>query len=158
MKQSYWKQYYVLETDADEIERNVQRTTFPSCGKQFELIYFEEGKNAPTILISQGSGGHAYVFAELGYHMHLRGYNVFIMPKHGGVTIGELMSRHKDALEHIATHWNERIGVFAEGLGGFVVFYLALTQSPMKSIEKLFCKAKAPLRGEKSSFLLENCS
>ena len=64
MKQSYWKQYYVLETDADEIERHLQRTTFPSGGKQFELIYFEEGKNAPTILISQGSGGHAYVFAE----------------------------------------------------------------------------------------------
>ncbi len=56
MKQSYWKQYYVLETDADEIERHLQRTTFPSGGKQFELIYFEEGKNAPTILISQGVG------------------------------------------------------------------------------------------------------
>ncbi len=28
----------------------------------------------------------------------------------------------------------DRIGVFAEGLGGFVVFYLALTQSPMKSV------------------------
>ncbi len=54
MKQSYWKQYYVLETDADEIERHLQRTTFRSGGTQFELIYFEEGKNAPTILISQG--------------------------------------------------------------------------------------------------------
>ncbi len=32
------------------------------------------------------------------------------------------------------THWNDRIGVFAERLGGFVVFYLALTQSPMKSV------------------------
>ena len=103
MKHSYWKQHYVLETDADEIERHLQRTTFPSGGKQFELIYFEAGKNAPTILISQGSGGHAYVFAELAYHIHLRGYNVCIMPKHGGVTIRELMHRHKDALEHIAT-------------------------------------------------------
>ncbi len=146
MRQSYWHTY-VQETDVDEIERHLQRTTFRSGGKQFELIYFEEGKNAPTILISQGSGGHAYVFAELGYHMHLRGYNVFIMPKHGGVTIGELMSRHKDALEHIATHWNERIGVFAEGLGGFVVFYLALTQSPMKSI--VFQNAPAILTEEK---------
>jgi pimeloyl-ACP methyl ester carboxylesterase len=44
------------------------------------------------------------------------------------------VARHKDALEHIAAHWNERIGVFAEGLGGFVVFYLALTASPMKSV------------------------
>ncbi len=147
MKQSYWKQYYVLETDADEIERHLQRTTFPSSGTQFELIYFEEGRNAPTILISQGSGGHVYVFAELGYHMHLRGYNVCIMPKHGGVTIGELMPRHKNALEHIAAHWNERIGVFAEGLGGFVVFYLAMIQSPMKSV--VFQNAPAILTEEK---------
>ncbi len=146
MKQSYWKQYYVLETDADEIERHLLRTTFPSGGTQFELIYFEEGKNAPTILISQGSGGHAYVFAELGYHMHLRGYNVCIMPKHGGSTILELMPRHKDALEHIATHWNDRIGVFAEGLGGYVVFYLTLTESPMKSV--VFQNAPAVLTEE----------
>jgi len=134
MKRSYWKQHYVLESDPDEIERHLQRTRFTSGGKSFELIYFEEGKNAPTILISQGSGGHAYVFAELGYHTHMRGYNVFIMPRQGGSTIRELMARHKDALEHIAAHWNERIGVFAEGLGGFVVFYLALTASPMKSV------------------------
>jgi pimeloyl-ACP methyl ester carboxylesterase len=146
MKQSFWKQYYVLETDADEIERHLQRTTFLSGGKQYELIYFEKGKNAPNILISPGSGGHAYVFAELGYHMHLRGYNVFIMPKHGGSTIRDLIPRHNDALEHIATHWNDRIGVFAEGLGGYVVFYLALTQSPMKSV--VFQNAPAILTEE----------
>jgi len=133
MRQSYWHTY-VQETDTDEVERHLQRTSFPSGATRFELIYFEKGKNAPTLLISQGSGGHAYVFAELGYLMHLRGYNVFLMPKHGSATIRELMARHKDALDHIATHWNDRIGVFAEGLGGFVVFYLALTQSPMKSV------------------------
>ncbi len=133
MKQSYWHTY-VQETDTDEVERHLQRTSFPSGATRFELIYFEKGKNAPTLLISQGSGGHAYVFAELGYLMHLRGYNVFLMPKHGSATIRELMARHKDALDHIATHWNDRIGVFAEGLGGFVVFYLALTQSSMKSV------------------------
>ncbi len=147
MKQSYWKQYYVLETDADEIERHLQRTTFSSSGKRFELIYFEEEKSAPTILISQGSGGHAYIFAELGYHMHLRGYNVCIMPKHGGLTIRELVPRHKDALDHIATLFNDRIGVFAEGLGGYVVFYLALTESPMKSV--VFQNAPAILTEEK---------
>lgn len=147
MKQSYWKQYYVLETDPDEIERHLQRTTFRSGGTQFELIYFEEEKNAPTILISQGSGGHAYVFAELGYHMHLRGYNVCIMPKHGGVTIRELMPRHRDALDHISILFNDKIGVFAEGLGGFVVFYLALTESPMKSV--VFQNAPAILTEEK---------
>ena len=147
MKQSYWKQYYVLETDADEIESHLLRTTFPSGSKQFELVYFEAGKNAPAILISQGSGGHAYVFAELGYHLHMRGYTVCIMPKHGAVTIRELMTRHKDALEHIATQFNDRIGVFAEGLGGFAVFYLALTQSPMKSA--VFQNAPAILTEEK---------
>ncbi len=146
MRQSYWHTY-VQETDADEVERHLQRTTFLSGATRFELIYFEEGKNAPTLLISQGSGGHAYVFAELGYLMHLRGYNVFLMPKHGGSTIRELMPRHKDALEHIATHWNDRIGVFAEGLGGYVVFYLALTQSLMKSV--VFQNAPAILTEEK---------
>src|SRR6266568_6038204 len=145
MKRSYWHTY-VQETDVDEIERHLQRTSFTSSGKSFELIYFEEGKNAPTLLISQGSGGHAYVFAELGYRMHLRGYNVFIMPKHGGATILELMARHKDALDHIAAHWNDRIGVFAEGLGGYVVFYLALTESPMKSV--VFQNAPAILTEE----------
>ncbi len=145
MKQSYWHTY-VQETDADEVERYLQRTTFLSGATRFELIYFEEGKNAPTLLISQGSGGHAYVFAELGYLMHLRGYNVCIMPKHGGTTIRELMPLHKDALEYIATYWNDRIGVFAEGLGGYVVFYLALTESPMKSL--VFQNAPAILTEE----------
>lgn len=146
MQQSYWHTY-VQETDADEVERHLQRTTFPSGAMRFELIYFEEGKNAPTLLISQGSGGHAYVFAELGYRMHLRGYNVFIMPKHGGSTIRELMARHKDALEYIAAHWSDRIGVFAEGLGGYVVFYLALAHSQMKSV--VFQNAPAILTEEK---------
>jgi pimeloyl-ACP methyl ester carboxylesterase len=56
------------------------------------------------------------------------------------------MPRHKDALEYIATHFNDRIGVFAEGLGGFVVFYLALTESPMKSV--VFQNAPAILTEE----------
>lgn len=109
-------------------------THFVSDGKNFELIYFEKGKDAPNILISQGSGGHAYVFAELAYKMHLKGYNVFIMPKHGGYTIKELMERHRDALNHISSNFSKRIGVFSEGLGGFVVFYLALAHGPVKSI------------------------
>ncbi len=130
---SYWKSHYVLETDAGEIERNIKLTSFSSGGKNYELVYFEKDKNAPNILISQGSGGHSYIFAELGYLMHLRGYNVFIMPKHGGYTINELMQRHSDALKYISNNFNDRIGVFAEGLGGFVVFYLALAHGPMKS-------------------------
>ena len=129
----YWKNHYVLETDADEIERNLGLSTFASGARSFELLYFEKGKNAPNILISPGSAGHSYVFAELGYHMHLKGYNVFIMPKHGGHTVGELVQRHSDALEHISSNFSDRIGVFGEGLGGFAVFCLALSHGPMKS-------------------------
>ena len=116
---SYWKNHYVLETDADEIERNLRLTSFTSGARSFELLYFEEGENSPNILISPGSAGHSYVFAELGYQMHLRGYNVFIMPKQGGYAIDELAQRHGDALEHISSNFSGRIGVFSEGLGGF---------------------------------------
>ena len=130
---NYWKEYYVVETDADRIERKIKSRSFVCEGRKFELMYFQRGKKAPNILISQGSGGHALVFAELGFQMYLAGYNVFIMPKHGGYTIDDLMARHSSALRHITSHFNERIGVFAEGLGGFVVFYLALAHGPMKS-------------------------
>lgn len=131
---SYWKGHYVLENNMDEIERNIKLASFASDTKSFELVCFEKSKNVPNILISQGSGGHSYVFAELGYEMHLKGYNVFIMPKQGGYTINELMDRHGDAIKHISNHFNDRIGVFSEGLGGFVSFYLALAHSPMRSI------------------------
>ncbi len=131
---TYWKSHYVLETDADEIERNIRLASFPSGIGNHELVCFEESKEAPNILISQGSGGHAYVFAELGYLMHLSGYNVFIMPKHGGLTISELLQRHVDAAEYITNNFNDRIGVFGEGLGGFVVFYLALARGPVRSV------------------------
>lgn len=135
---NYWKDHYTVEIDADEIERNLKLTSCTSEGKNFDLLYFsargvEKDKVVPNILISQGSGGHAYVFAELGYFMHLKGYNVFIMPKHGGYTIAELAKRHCDALMHIACNFNERIGIFAEGLGGFAVFYLALAGNLFKS-------------------------
>lgn len=123
---TYWKKHYVVHGNADEIERNIKSASFTSGRQNFELVYFETSKNAPNILISEGSGGHAYVFAELGYLIYLRGYNVFIMPKHGGYTIQELVQRHRDALSHIAESYDNRIGVFAEGLGGFAVFYLTL--------------------------------
>ena len=144
---SYWKNHYVLQTDADEIERNLGLSIFASGVRSLELLYFEKGKNAPNILISPGSAGHSYVFAELGYQMHLRGFNVFIMPKHGGYTIGELVQRHSDALEHISSNFSDRIGVFGEGLGGFVAFYLALAHGPMKSA--VYQNAPALLTEEK---------
>jgi hypothetical protein len=50
--------------------------------------------------------------------MHLKGYNVFIMPRHGGYTISELMLRHIDPLKQISCDFNDRIGIYGEGLGG----------------------------------------
>ncbi len=129
----YWKRYPV-ETDVAEIEGKLEVTTFASGGETFDLIYFAKGRNEPSILISPGSGGHGYVFAELGYRMHARGYNVFIMPSHGGRTITELVQRHEDALRYIAGACNERIGLYGEGLGGYVTFYLALGHGPVRSI------------------------
>jgi len=129
----YWKKHYVIETDSNEIEQSMKMTSFASGNKQFDLVSFVKNKDAPNILISPGSGGHSYVFAELGYQMHLKGYNVFIMPKHGGVTISELLPRHDDALKHIASNYSNRIGVFGEGLGGYATFYLSLVGGQMKS-------------------------
>lgn len=134
-RQRYWKDHYVLETDADEIERHLTRTHFMSGGKTFDLLTFARGKSDPSILVSQGSGGHAYVFAELGYLMHMQGYNVFIMPKHGdGFTITSLLQRHRDAAHQICDAYNDRLGLFGEGLGSFVTFYLALAHGPVKCI------------------------
>lgn len=130
----YWKRHYVLESDAEEIARHIRRTDFDSAGRRFELITFEQARNAPNVLISQGTAGHAYVFAELAYAMHRRGYNVFVMPRHGSHTITELVHRHADALTHIADSFTDRIGVFAEGLGGYAVFYLGLAGGPLKSM------------------------
>jgi alpha-beta hydrolase superfamily lysophospholipase len=130
---SYWWRYPV-ETAPTEIERQLDITTFRSSGESLELIGFGRDRTAPSILISPGSGGHAYVFAELGYLMHARGYNAFIMPGHGGRTITELVERHEDALRHVAGACNERIGIFAEGLGGYVAFYVALAHGRVQSL------------------------
>lgn len=127
----YWKRY-VVESDAEQIAAAIKKLPFTSYPD--ELIYFERGPTAPSILISPGSGGHALVFAELGYHIHARGYNVFVMPKHGPRTISEIMQRQEDALRCIARRCNDRIGVFAEGLGGYAAFYLALAQGSMRSL------------------------
>lgn len=56
------------------------------------------------------------------------------MPRHGGRTITELGRRHEAALRCIAERRNDRIGIFAEGLGGYVAFYLALAHAPVRSI------------------------
>src|SRR5689334_191133 len=113
----YWKKYYVIGTDTDKIERSIMLDRFSSDRESFDMVCFIKNKTTPNILISPGSAGHSYVFAELGYQMHIRGYNIFIMPKHGGVKIDKLMQRHTDAIRFIAANYSDRIGVFAEGLG-----------------------------------------
>lgn len=129
----FWKSHYVVESDPADIAVNLKTTTFVSGGAVFDLVQFGADHAAPNVLISQGSGGHAFVFAELAYQIHRRGYNVFIMPKHGGYSISELMVRHRDALKWIASNFHGKIGVYSEGLGGFVVFYLTLAHAPIGS-------------------------
>ena len=128
-----WRQY-VLRADPDHLADHLRATTFVSGGEQHELIHFESGTDHPSILISPGSFGHAYVFVELAWNLHVLGYNVFVMPKHGGHTVSELVVRHADAVAHISRTFNERVGIFGEGLGGYAVFYFALADGSMKSI------------------------
>lgn len=131
---NYWKEHYVIYGNASAIEKNIKLVNFVSNGRRFELVFFEKPGDAPNILISPGEAGHSYVFAELGYLMNQKGYNVFIMPKHGSsATVNELVQRHRDALAYIKNNFSGRIGVFAEGFGGYAAFYLALAQGPLKS-------------------------
>jgi len=129
----FWKAQYVVATAPEQIASAIRVGAFTSGGETFDLVHFQSGRDAPNILISQGSGGHALVFAELGYCLYRYGYNVFIMPKHGGFTISQLMTRHLDAVGHISSNFSGQIGVFGEGLGGFVAFYLALARAPFRS-------------------------
>lgn len=139
----YWKQNYIQETDAAVIERSLRTDTFDSGGKSLDLLYFEFNKQAPCILLSQGSFAHAYVFAELAFHIHSYGYNVFVMPRHGGGTIAELVARHEDAVAHIIQKHHLIPGICAEGLGGFAAFYLILKPGQIKSA--VFLNAPAVL-------------
>ena len=60
------------------------------------------------------------------------------MPKHGGRTINQLMSRHLEVLQYIRAEFNDRIGLYGEGLGGYVAFYVALAHAP--PIVSLICQ------------------
>ena len=130
-----WRGYVLdKDSDADAIARELGALHFTSAGRSHELIGFEASKDAPTVLISPGSGGHAYLFAELAHFLYLSGFNVFVMPRHGGLTIDEIVSRHRDAVDALVARYRGRIGVFGEGLGGFAVFYLALAGAPVHAI------------------------
>jgi len=130
----YWKTHYVTASDPDEIEAAIRVDHFVSAGQRFELLHFPMAVDAPNVLISQGSGAHPYVFAELAWKIHRGGFNVFVMPKHGGQTVEALHRRHRDAVDHIASAFNPTIGLYSEGLGAYVAFYLAVAHAPIASI------------------------
>lgn len=133
VRSKYWWRY-VLEGNAEEIDAQLKLLPFSSEGTPCELLHFALASTQPALVISPGSAGHAYVFAELGYRIRQRGYNVFIMPRHGGLTISQLIQRHEHALQAIRQVCNGPIGMFGEGLGGYVTFYLALAGAPLESI------------------------
>ena len=127
---NFWTSHYVTFTDPALVARAATTICFGSGAQAIELVRFSRSRDARNILISPGTAGHSYVFAELAYHLHLAGYNVFIMPKHGGRTIEQLLARHRAALDYISTEFTGAIGVYGEGLGGYVAFYLALAHTP----------------------------
>src|SRR5262245_9216838 len=64
---AFWKRHYVVKGDADKIERHLEVHRFVSEGQTLDLPCFVARRDWPNVLISPGSGGHSYVFAELGY-------------------------------------------------------------------------------------------
>ena len=130
---NYWKRYPII-TDANEILHHLTLETFVSSGKEFQLLALHNEQFSSCVLISPGSGGHAFVFAELAYMIYKKGYNVFVMPKQGGFTINELMVKHEDAVNYLNGKYKYHLHLYGEGLGGLVVFYLALKGIKVKSI------------------------
>jgi alpha-beta hydrolase superfamily lysophospholipase len=138
----YWKKY-LCETDAAEIERNLKQATFKSRYLNLSLKYFESGKDAPNILWVVGTGCYSMYLAELGYHMHLRGFNTFGIDfqghgdsegKRGDFNLNELTRNCFDAAIYIVENYNRRIGAVGVSMGGFITFYLSLSHSHVKSI------------------------
>lgn len=129
---NYWKQYPVV-TNPDDIEKIIGKEYFVSEDKNYELLSMKHSQNNFCLLISMGSGGHAYVFAELAYLIYKKDIDVFIMPKHGPHTISELVIRHEDAVKYLQKNYGDNIHIYSEGLGGLSVFYLALKGINIKS-------------------------
>lgn len=138
----YWKKY-ICETDAAEIKRNLKQTTFKSRNLSLSLKYFEKSKDAPNIMWVVGTGCHSLYLAELGYHMHLRGFNTFGIDfqghgdsegKRGDFTLSELVRNCIDATSYISRNYNKHVGAVGVSMGGFVTFYLSLSYSAVKSI------------------------
>lgn len=104
---AYWKQY-VLELDPDEVERRIEVLPVRCADETVELLHLGSRRSDPVVVISPGSAGHGYILAELAYRIQ------------GGRTIIELVDPHDAVLRQVAARWNDNIGVFAEGLGGYV--------------------------------------
>jgi pimeloyl-ACP methyl ester carboxylesterase len=140
--QDYWKNY-LCETDAAKIERVLKQTTFKSGNLSLSLKYFAKSKKAPNILWVVGTGCHSLYLAELGYHMHLRGFNTFGIDfqghgdsegDKGDFTLSELVRNCIDATAYISNNYNGRVGVVGVSMGGFITFYLGLSDSAARSI------------------------
>ena len=151
----YWKNY-VHDIDADEIEKNIKKTTFKSRGMDLNLTYFEKNKNGPNILCIPGISCYGLFYAELLYNMYLSGYNVFVLDfqghgdsagARGDFTINEILQNVKDAVKYISNNFNNKIGVFGGSFGGFIAFYLALSDEP--KISSVVCHNPAILTEKK---------
>lgn len=138
----YWKKY-LCETDAAQIERDLKQTTLSSRNLNLSLKYFEKSKDAPNILWVVGTGCHSLYLAELGYHMHLGGFNTFGIDfqghgdsegERGDFTLSELVRNCIDATGYISNKYNRRVGAVGVSMGGFVTFYLGLSDCAVKSI------------------------
>lgn len=130
----YWKKY-LYETDAKEIENNIKKLHFSSLGETLELTYFEKSKNAPNILFITATGDHPYVYAELGYNLFLKGFNVFVIPTidHDFRFI-KIVDQVNDAAKYISENYNDKVGVIGASMGGLVAMYVALSNGKAKSI------------------------
>lgn len=137
VNRNYWKRY-PIHIQPEKIEHCFAVDVFTSQGKEFELLRFYKNSSAGNILISPGAGSHAYVFAELAYLIYKQGFNVFVMPRQGGYTISQLVKRHEDALEYINKNYGGDVHLYGEGLGGFIIFYLALSGN--QNIKTITCE------------------
>jgi hypothetical protein len=66
--------------DPAEIDMALKHARLITGAESSEVIYLLNALDAPNILISQGSGGHGYVLAELAYRVRLCGFNVSFCP------------------------------------------------------------------------------
>ncbi len=156
---NYWKNYLPDEIKEKAIalfDKGKQKTTFKSRGLDLTLYYFIVDKKATNIVGVNGTGNYAMIAAGVGYYLVEKGFNVFMFDfqghgdsegQRGDFTIPLLVENCKDVVSFISKNYNKRIGVIGGSLGGFVTFYLGLSngvksivcQNPGILSEKRFC-------------------